>query len=287
MARTAPESILRLYVYTLGGIYYLANPDERADVTNTALAVLNHRSRLDKARLLSRIYAGIFEHYYEKITVSAFPLPKIVRRIREKCRIENPKLLDTLASSGKGAILVSGHFGAVEYLPGLLTLSGYKVAIILRFKSTKTKVAQERRARRYDLLTIDANERGALQKGISAVRRGRFLITLCDEFSFWIPSSKSRFSIFGQRLPGDKTLDIMYQRARVPVITAFLLREGRGYRLKLHTIAEGRNPAPVSTKVWELLEEYILAYPEQWYQWNSVAHGLATYRLKIRRHAAV
>jgi len=287
VASIFPEQLFRAYLYCLGGLYYLLHPQERGAINNSVIEFLGEDPRVSKKwKLLIKIYSGIFEHYMEKIAVGAFPLHKIIEHIKTKCEIEQRELLDEVLSQGQGLILVTGHFGAVEFLPGVLTLNGYKTAIMLRFKSKKIKDAQEKRARQYGLMTIDVDERGGFYRGIKAIKEGRVLITLCDEFSHWIPELGSKISVLGAILPRDKTLDILYRRAKAPVLAGFLSREKEGYKLKLHNVANADENCSVSARTWSILENYIKNYPEQWYQWNSVARGLATYRLKSGSHNA-
>ena len=192
--------------------------------------------------------------------------------LRLRLRIKNKGYLDKI---GKGCILVTGHFGAVEFLPLSLAMNGYKIALICRFKTKKLKEELIKKAREFDVILIDAGEPKVIFKALRAIKSGRILITECDEFSEWRPHSDKQVSIFGHNVPQDKTLDFLYNRAKVPALMGLMKREKDGFTLCIDPLADGGKDEFLAAKAWNKLEGYILSYPQQWYQWKDAATALS------------
>jgi len=282
LARVLPYSLLRSYIRSLGFFYYQLNRKQRQIVVSSYLTSLNGQVEWhNKNLLLKKMFLGIFDHYAEKLFFAFKPPATTYRFLTARSRIQNASLLDRMIALG-GGLLVTGHFGAVEFLAGVLASNNYQVAMIARFKTQILKKALSRVVRYYDILAIDADEGLALTKGIRAVRKGRILITLCDEFKYWRPDNGNQVNIFGALVPADRTLNILYNRLKSPACLGVLSRSSDRYDLFLEQLADGKDCPNLSTMSWKILAEYISRYPEQWYQWSSVAKGLATYRLKER-----
>ncbi len=109
-----------------------------------AAGVLTNRPDLTKASpprddLLWKTYLGIFEHYYEKLVNAYHPTARLERYLSEQITVHNEDWLERAYRGQKGLFLVSGHFGAVEYLPFFLALEGYAPAMIMRFKTERLR----------------------------------------------------------------------------------------------------------------------------------------------------
>ncbi|RLB13195.1 MAG: hypothetical protein DRG63_10680, partial [Deltaproteobacteria bacterium] len=57
-------------------------------------------------------------------------------------------------------------------------------------------------------------------------------------------------------------------------------KNGIKYRLSINPISGEDPEVPVSARAWEIVQEYINKYPEQWYKWHVVGRELARYKLK-------
>ena len=75
---------------------------------------------------------------------------------------------------GKGVILVTGHFGAVEFLPGALALNGYSTSMICRFQTTRLRESMGERAEAVGLHLIDADEGNIILSAMKALRPAGF-----------------------------------------------------------------------------------------------------------------
>ncbi|MGA9755423.1 MAG: hypothetical protein WBV23_09810, partial [Desulfobaccales bacterium] len=103
--------------------------------------------------------------------------------------------------AGKGVILVTGHFGAVEFLPGALALNGYPTSMICRFQTNRLRESMGERAEAVGLHLIDADEGNIILSAMQALKKGGILITECDEFDEWRPDPKRDGSFLKCKLP--------------------------------------------------------------------------------------
>ncbi len=267
LARKLPLSFLRTYLY-LWGLFYIILKIRMCANIATCLSIIRSGRNIPMplAINLLRAVCGVFEHYLEKMVMAYRPLEETKRYLQDRLVITNRHVLDVLARQGKGAILVTGHFGAVEYLPLALAMNGYKIAMICRFKTKSLKEALVRKADRFGVLLIDADEPKVAFRALKAIKEGRFLITECDEFSEWRFHKNQKVDVFGRIMPRDRTLDFFFKKAKVPAFMTLVHRQGDRFMLTVDFLADGNKCTSVSAYAWKKLEEYISKYPFQWYQ---------------------
>jgi lauroyl/myristoyl acyltransferase len=75
--------------------------------------------------------------------------------------------------------------------------------------------------------------------------------------------------IFGQNIPRDRTLGILFKRSRAPGSFGLMQRLKNGYDLAIHPLDIKYEAESVSEAAWRILEQYIYRHPEQWYLWPS------------------
>jgi lauroyl/myristoyl acyltransferase len=277
LARLLPFTCLRIYLYLLGFFYFSL---KRTDRKKIALC-LKYILKLNLKKSPSyKTFLGIFDHYFEKLIMAHRPLSKMIAFLRLRLHIKNKGYLDKITKTGKGCILVTGHFGAVEFLPLSLAMNGYKIALICRFKTKRLKDELIKRAREFDVVLIDASEPKVIFRALRAIKSGRILITECDEFSEWRPHHDKQVSVFGHNVPRDKTLDFLYNRAKVPALMGLMKREKKGFTLCIDPLADGGKDESLAARAWNKLEDYILSYPQQWYQWKDAATALSEHIIR-------
>ncbi len=263
---------LRCYLYTLGMLYFSTKVKDSIRMLACLHFVMGGRATsLNFYWSALKTFCGIFEHYLEKLIMAHRPFSEMIDFLRPRLYIYNKRYLDALAASGSGGIIVTGHFGAVEYLPLSLALNGYKVAMIVRFKTEALRRELMKRASQVDVVLIDADGPKVAFKALEVIKEGRLLITECDEFSEWRPHKECKVPVFGHKVSRDKTLDFFYRRAKVPALLALMKREKGGFSLSIDPLADGKEKVSLSHKAWTCLERHILEAPDQWYQWKDAA----------------
>ena len=270
LAKMLPFSLYRQYLSMIGFYYYGINGDERRNVTRSLKYVLGEKiGGIRFQSILFRTYFGIFEHYFEKMINAHKSLPEMMNYLTTRISFSGRNRLDRIISKNKGCIFVTGHFGAVEYIPLYLAANGFRPSMILRFKTRELKAALIDKSNSVDLELIDADSPNVLFKALNAIKKGRILITMCDEVHSWRPCSKERTQLFGRYIPKDRTLDLLYKRSRAPICFGIVQREKTGYDLSVHPMADGEEKCSVCEASWNLLERYVYRNPDQWYQWPS------------------
>ncbi len=132
-----------------------------------------------------------------------------------------------------------------------------------------------------DLELIDADSPQVVFRALKAVNEGRILITLCDEIHTWRPCMTETASVFGRPLPKDRTLDVLYRRAKAPTCFGVIERRKNGYDLNIHPISDGRASISLFDSAWRLLEQYVYRSPEQWYQWPHFYAEITDYSAPV------
>lgn len=283
LARLAPLSLFRFYFYVLGILYLAVRSDLRQRVADGVHATLPPKRPWPwNEYLLWKTYLGIFEHYVEKMINAYHPTERLERYLCEQSVIHNEDWLIRAKRARRGVLMVSGHFGAVEYLPLFLALQGYRPAIIMRFKTARLRQECIERCRQFNVQAIDADQPNAALRALKAVRQGRILITLCDEFTHWRPHRERYIAVLGRRVRRDRTLDVLHRRHRPPACLGLVQRHKGGFTLHIEPITDGDESISLAERAWQRLEPYILRFPDQWYQWREVAERLVAYEARYQ-----
>lgn len=278
--RFLPFSFSRRYIMVLGKLYYLLNWKEKRLITKTIEYVLRRKMPPEVIKKkIQEAFRGIFDHYHEKLFVGYFNFYNLLEFLRKKVNFAGQEALQEALGAGKGVILVTGHFGAVEFLPGALAVHGYPASMICRFQTNRLRVSLSQRAQRVGLDLIDADNGNIILAAMKALKQGRILITECDEFDEWRPDSHRHSYFLNCKLPSDRALELLQKRSGAPVITALVKREGRqSYTCNLTPVGNGASPVhlPIHEQCLRVLEDTVEVYPEQWYQWKKFGKMIKT-----------
>jgi Kdo2-lipid IVA lauroyltransferase/acyltransferase len=271
LIRFLPFIISRYYLIGLGRLYYFFNRKEKNLIERTITFVLGSSlSDSELRRTMRETFKGIFDHYHEKLYLAYSPFKRIRKFFAKKMSFEGETALKEALALGKGAILATGHFGAVEFLPAALAFKGYKVAIICRFQTSRLRDSLVEKAQQVDLEVIDSDRGNCLLGALKALKQGRIIITEADEFDEWKAKDDHQISFLGARLDYDRALDVLRKRSGSPVVSALVSRSGKGYTLHLTpVVSQEPTNFKVGEKCLEILEEMCELLPTQWYQWKK------------------
>jgi lauroyl/myristoyl acyltransferase len=270
LAKFLPFSIYRHYLSLIGFYYFGIRRQERKKLSKSLRFVLGRRlSRLKFQLLLYKTYFGIFEHYSEKMTNAYRSVPTMFKLFSQSISITTIEWLDKLKATKRGGILITAHFGAVEYLPGFLASKNFRPTMIVRFKTDKLRNILLYKAGLIGLELIDGDNQNVIFKALEAIRNGRILITLCDEVKKWRPCKTETMRIFGRPVPRERTLDILIKRSKAPCCLGLMQRLRNGYNLSIHPIDRKDDNTSLTEAAWSILEQYVYRHPDQWYQWPN------------------
>lgn len=101
--------------------------------------------------------AGIVHHYYEKL-FNAYCSDQASRHFFESRVLDRGLFAVRKAlTQGRGALLVTGHYGGVEFIPGYIGCQKIPVSIVVRFSSDRLRRLSCRKGERFNIRIIDAD----------------------------------------------------------------------------------------------------------------------------------
>jgi len=275
--RSLGWGIAYLYIIILGKLYLFLNAKEKKKIVLAVEAAFyNHKNDPEIRSITGNIYKGIFRHYYEKL-FNAFSSVEELRSFMHK-NIEEHGLSEIARglSFGKGVLLVTGHFGGVEFAPGYLAAKHFPVTIIVRFSSPSLRDISIKKASNFSSRIIDADSTPNILKAIhDNLKENRVVITQCDEIDEWRPS-KEHIDFMDNQIRLDKTINILTKRLDTYTAFAIMHRLGGGkYKFIVNPLNDilvkfnSRNNTSMGALVLKFLEYYIYKFPEEWYQWKN------------------
>jgi Kdo2-lipid IVA lauroyltransferase/acyltransferase len=275
--RFLPFRVSRWYLSQIGKMYFSFKKGEKALIRATIRHIFG--ADLEPRSLQSLIrnsFQGIIDHYHEKLFVAYSNFPSLLKFLQNRIKLHGKEELEAILAQGRGIILVTGHYGAVEFLPGALAVRGYPTTMICRFQTNRLKKSLHQRAEAVGLQLVDPEDGNVFVAAIKALKSGRILITECDEFDEWRPAAGSTVTFLNSHLTGDKTLDILQKRSGAPVVTALVQRDGKKrYTLNLTPVLTTPSEGEAAGKAClRVLEASIQADPAHWYQWKKFGQML-------------
>jgi lauroyl/myristoyl acyltransferase len=280
LIRWLPKIFVRHYLVLLGYIYHYFKSEEKEEIKTNLTAILRRfPERKPTDLIVRRTFRGIYHHYHEKLIIAYAHFGRVCRFLLDRVAFEGQHLIDESLAQGRGVILVTAHFGAVEFLPLFLALKGYPVTMVVRFKTPRLKRALVERGASKGITLLDANNgERVIFSALQALKSNQILITECDEFKAWRTYRNRETRFLKCSCPLDRTLDLLHRRYHSPVLSGVVCRNsGNHYKLILHSLADGTKKAEeatISSRALGILEQYINKAPEQWYQWKEVRIAL-------------
>ena len=266
------------YISILGKFYYFFNRKEKWKIKKAVTAVFTGRKNSSEFKSITKgIFQGILSHYYEKF-INVCSTPDTLRNFY-KTHVENEglKTVEQALSKGKGILLITGHYGGIEFIPTFLGALNYPVSIVAKFKTEKLRELTMQQADNFSINIIDADQTPNIVKAIcDNLRENRIVITMCDEIDEWKPTHHQKLSFLGKQIYLDKTINILSKRCGATVVFGVMHRYNN-HRYKFiatsyEEIAKQlQRSITMSMGVMTLkfMENYIYKYPEEWYQWKK------------------
>ncbi len=266
-----PSSVSYLYMQVIGKMYYLIKRDEKRLIEKNIRDMLGGKDERYIRRIISETYKGIFAHYYEKMYAAFKDVDTIRRFVRKKFTIQNEGAITDAMSAGRGVILVTAHWGAVEFIPWVLSLKGYPISVIVECQTKHLEKALHRQAKLMDgELLSNSADASVFFRALSALKRNRLLMTECDEVDAWRKRPNLTIELFGKKLFFDPTLNILAHRSGAAVVGVFLKRVSHNsFTLICEPISRGKEGLDTAKGALSLWQKHVNENPEQWYQWKK------------------
>jgi len=271
-------NIARILIFFLGKLYFYFNKKEKNCIKNAVFEVIGFkREQPNMRRMTKKVFDGILSHYYEKLFIAFEEPKKATKFLNQNIMSEDLKVLHTSLLKGNGVITVTGHYGAIEYIPTLLAIKNFPISMIAKFKTEQLKKKVYSQAKKYNIRMIDAENTGnVIRVAIKELRENRILVTECDEFEEWRPSEREKTSFLGKETVLDRTINVIQKRTGAEIVFGVIHRYNlHKYKLIMYgyedmlKILHDVEPSSVGETVLKFLERYIYSNPEQWYQWEE------------------
>ena len=271
--------IALFYIFCLGKLYFFVKRQEKRKIRAAVEAVFAQKMAPDELKkLLAEVGKGTLFHYYEKL-FNAYSTAESLRTFLDT-HVEGQglKAIDDGLSNGKGVLLVTGHYGGIEFIPAYLSAMGYPVSIIVRFSSKQLREISMEKASIFSTRILDADKIENVARAIhDNLKENRIVITQCDEIEEWRPSKKSRIQFLGREINLDRAVNVLLKRCGAAIVFGVMQREAyQRYRFKVDSweeMASRFRPEFYGSKgavVLKFMEHYIMSNPEEWYQWKKV-----------------
>ncbi|MDD5464795.1 MAG: lysophospholipid acyltransferase family protein [Candidatus Omnitrophica bacterium] len=193
------------------------------------------------------------------------------RALREMIEIQGRQNLDKALAGGRGAILVSAHFGNFPLLLGRLALEGYKAGGIMRpmRDSRVEKIFLEKRDK-FGVKTIYSQPRNECVNNTIAALRNNELVFIPIDQNFGTGGVFVNF--FGEKAATATGPVIFAQRTKAALIPCFILRQPDDrHKIIFETeleLKEGKDPQDTILiniqRLTDVIESYIRRYPAEW-----------------------
>ncbi|HUI69811.1 MAG TPA: lysophospholipid acyltransferase family protein [Spirochaetia bacterium] len=260
------------YLHGIGFVYYLLNRKEKRVIERNVRQVLMEQEERYIRKVIRQTFKGIFSHYFEKMFGAFLDCDKVSTYVKRHLTVEGGELLSRALEKGKGCILVTAHWGAVEFIPWVMFCEGFPSSVILECATTRlARSLQAKTGRTNTELISSGRGVSVFVRALHSLQANRVLMTQCDEVDTWRRHGNHTIHLLGRDMVFDNTIDVLAHRSGAPVIGAFLKRVGPNrYTLILEDVSVVRQPESTARECLSLWEKYVTRYPEQWYQWKKL-----------------
>ena len=269
--RLLPASACYVYMQLIGRLYYAFRRKERRLIEENIRDLLFDRPAEYVSRIAKETFKGIFMHYFEKMFSAFKNIDQIREFMKTKVTIQNLEAIDRAQSTGKGVILVTAHWGAVEFIPWVLGLNGYPTSVILECKTKHLESALSEKSSHINCELLTCSEDcSVFFRALQSLKQNRLLMTECDEVDTWHKRSNRTIDLFGKQLYFDNTLNVLAKKSGAAVVGVFLKRISRThYTLICEPIPAETSDVDAATGALSLWQKYVREHPDQWYQWKK------------------
>jgi KDO2-lipid IV(A) lauroyltransferase len=270
--------IILCYISILGKVYFFFNKKEKWRIKKAITNVFSdHRHQVEIKSLMKNVFRGIVYHYYEKV-VNAFATHDTLKNFLN-AHVDGigMKTLEKGLAKGNGVLLITGHYGGLEFIPAFLGAYHYPVTIVARFSSENLRKLCYQQADNFSVKVIDGDRTPNIAKAIIAdLRKNRIVITQCDEIDEWKPCRHQKIHFLGRQIHLDKTINILSKRCAAAIVFGVMHRnQHHGYQFIVTSWEEMASrfqrsiDIPIGAVILKFMENYIYKHPEEWYQWKK------------------
>lgn len=220
----------------------------------------------------SRLHAiarGAYRNYGISIMQMMWAGNQPAERLLPTVRPLNKDIIDHCLARGKGLILLSGHYGAWEFIVTALRLHlGKPVAIIVQHQRNRMIDARvDAKRRRFGNSTIPMGP--SVREVLKTLREGKIVAMLGDQSG---PKEAVFIDFFGRPAATHRGAAAFSLKTGAPIVMSFLMRQQDGTyeavfeEVDLTGLAEytEENVFELTQRHTAILEKYIRLNPDHW-----------------------
>jgi len=230
---------------------------------NLKMAFKDEKSRHQINEIARNVFANLGMSAAEVLS-----MPKIKRQLDKKMYGVGFEKIDKALSKGKGAIILSAHFGNWELMPMYFVAKGYPLSVIARriyYEKYDEWVKLLRDSTGVNVIFRDESPRKVLE----VLKNNEILGILPDQD---IDSIEGVFVRFFNKPAYTAIAPVsLAMRMGSPIFPCFIMREGARHKIVVEDpvslrFSENKQEDIVkNTQLWSnVVESYIRKYPEQW-----------------------
>ncbi len=266
-----PVSFSNAYIWMLVRLYFLCRPGKVQAIRRNIARAMNDRTPSEIRKITRGVVKGMIQHYQEKMVNGFLAVPEVRKLLVSNVTFGRcERVLQDAIKEGRGVIIASAHYGAVEFLPVYLAMKKYPTVAVAKFTTERLREVAVSRANRVGLdVIVPGNGTNVFREASKVLSQNKILVTQCDESDAWHADRNNTMEFLGRRIHPDRMLKVLCKRTGAVLLLGLLQREGKnGYKLVLHRVpCEG--DVPINVRTLKLLESYIYHHPEQWYEWKK------------------
>ena len=164
------------YIHFLGKLFFLMKREERDKIINSIQYVFEGRKGNDEIKKIRRkVFKGILSHYYEKVFNAYVDINELKGFFKKSIDARHLYKLDKALRHGKGVLFVTGHYGAIEYIPIFLALNQYPISVVAKFATKQLEDTLYSKTKDIGLKIINANQGNIITRIFSELRENRIV----------------------------------------------------------------------------------------------------------------
>lgn len=220
---------------------------------------------------IRKLHKAVLSHFSEMV----MEIPHILRisnaNLERYVTFENPHVLEQALERGRGALMLTAHFGNWELMSVALSLRfGIRGAVIVRPMDFAPADRLFRLLRSRFGTEIIPKQR-SMRRVLSALKENQPVGVLLDQNVDWYEGVFVPF--LGQWACTNKGLALVALRTQAPVIPVFSVKQPDGrYRVRMEgplaLIQTGDRTSDVeenTARFTRVIERYVRSHPEQWF----------------------
>jgi len=235
----------------LGGVAYRLVPI-RSEVTrrNIARAYAGSMTTKEVDSLAGETYRSLGKTFFEVARFGSMSREEV----QERVRFDHPEILDGALKEGKGALLVTGHFGNFDLFGAAIAARGSPLSVLVQRQSNP--IVDERVRRYREKMGSRVIYRGAgVREVVRALRRNEFVAIVADQDA---RGSGIFVDFLGTPASTAKGPALLAYRTGAPIVFGTLERLSDGSHIgRLERPIRARSEMPEEDEVRRVTEEWV------------------------------